>query len=552
MRQCLMAVLGVIACLAATQAAAERRVALVVGNSQYAYTPALANPRNDAHDIAETLRQVGFEVTVGYDLDQTKFAHVIDAFAQALDGADVGLFFYAGHGLQINEKNYLVSTEARLESAFLVPSETIELDAVIRLMESKTSTSLIFLDACRNNPLADNLKRNLAAINRAVTVGRGLARIEPTGRDTLVAFSSAPGHEAADGHGRNSPFTASLLRHLPKPGLEVSVMLKEVTADVRRESNNAQRPQQLSDMSKTFYFAKAEQATATALPASAPIPSGLPTDPADPVDMAFWQSAAATNECESIRAYLRRFPNGYFVDLARIAERSLCKAGPEVAVAPPQRPSPPVAPALTSGPAAVPAATAPSPVRPVGAGTNVAIAAPGAAPPSVTPVVTPDAVDLGRKLQGELLRVGCAASGIENDGTWGAGSREALRSFNERTRSIAPIDRPTTEALEAVRSRKERVCPCEAGTEVRGARCAVPKATERSRHAARPPEREQSLRAHGHIESGRLDAPRPGSPSYANVAIAPNNRSGESWIYVGKQRCKTFEPRGSAPRIICP
>jgi hypothetical protein len=200
----------------------------------------------------------------------------------------------------------------------------------------------------------------------------------------------------------------------------------------------------------------------------------------------------------------------------------------------------------------VPAATAPSPVRPVGAGTNVAIAAPGAAPPSVTPVVTPDAVDLGRKLQGELLRVGCAASGIENDGTWGAASREALRSFNERTRSIAPIDRPTTEALEAVRSRKERVCPCEAGTEVRGARCAVPKATERSRHAARPPEREQSLRAHGHIESGRADAPRLGSPSYANVAIAPNNRSGESWIYVGKQRCKTFEPRGSAPRIICP
>jgi hypothetical protein len=557
MRQCLMTVLGVVGCLAATQAAAERRVALVVGNAQYAYTPTLPNPRNDAHDIAETLRQVGFEVTVGYDLDQSKFARIIDAFAQALDGADVGLFFYAGHGLQINEKNYLVSTEARLESAFLVPSETIELDAVIRLMESKTSTNLIFLDACRNNPLIDNLRHNLAAINRAVTVGRGLARIERTGRDTLVAFSSAPGQEAADGHGRNSPFTASLLQHLLKPGLEVSVMLKEVTADVRRETDNAQRPQQLSDMSKTFYFVKAEPATATALPASARIPPGSPTDPPDPLDVAFWQSAAATKECESIRAYLRRFPNGYFVDLARIAERPLCKAGPEVAVAPPQRPSLAVAPALTSGPAAVPAAPAPSPVQPVGAGTNVAIAPP-AAPPSVAPVVTPvvtsDAVDLGRKLQGELLRVGCAASGIEIDGTWGAASREALRSFNERTRSIAPIDQPTTEALEAVRSRKERVCPmpCEAGTELRGTSCAVLKATERSRHAARPPERDQSLRAQGHVEPGRADPPRPGSRSYANVPIAPNNRSGESWIYVGKQRCKTFEPRGSAPRIICP
>src|SRR5258707_8854705 len=245
MRRCLIAVLGVIGCLAATQALAERRVALVIGNAQYAHTPALPNPRNDAQDIADALRRVGFEVTLGYDLDQIRFARTIDDFVRALEGADVGLFFYAGHGLQINEKNYLVSTEAKLESTFLVPSETIELDAVIRLMESKANTNLIFLDACRNNPLTDNLKRNRAAINRTVSVGRGLARIEPTGRDTLVAFSSAPGQEAADGRGRNSPFTASLLRHMPKPGLEVSVMLKEVTADVRQETRSEEHTSEL-------------------------------------------------------------------------------------------------------------------------------------------------------------------------------------------------------------------------------------------------------------------------------------------------------------------
>jgi hypothetical protein len=555
MRRCLIAMLGVIGCLAATQALAERRVALVVGNAQYAHTPALPNPRNDAQDIADALRRVGFEVTLGYDLDQTRFARTIDDFARALDGADVGLFFYAGHGLQVNQKNYLVSTEAKLESTFLVPSETIELDAVIRLMESKANTNLIFLDACRNNPLADNLKRNLAAINRAVSVGRGLARIEPTGRDTLIAFSSAPGQEAADGRGRNSPFTASLLRRLPKPGLEVSVMLKEVTNDVLQDTNNAQRPQQLSDMSKAFYFVKAEPAVVTAAP-PAPIAAPVaPADPVDPVDVAFWQSAAATNECEAIRAYLRRFPNGRFVDLARISERRLCKAGPEVAVAPPQRPSSPlVTPALTPGPAAVPAG--PSPVtQPAGAATNVAVAAPTGVPqpaaPIVTSVVAPEVVDVGRKLQRELQRVGCAASGIETDGTWGTTSREALRSFNERTRSIAVVDRPTAEALEAVRSHKERVCPlpCEAGTELRGTSC-VAKPPERSRHAARPPERDRSLRPQR--EPGRADAPRPGGPSYANVPISPNNRNGESWIYVGKQRCKTYEPPGSAPRIICP
>jgi len=167
--------------------------------------------------------------------------------------------------------------------------------------------------------------------------------------------------------------------------------------------------------------------------------------------------------------------------------------------------------------------------------------------------VAPDVVDIGRKLQRELSRVGCAVSGTETDGTWGTASREALRSFNERTRSITLVDRPTPEALEAVRGHKERVCPtpCEAGTELRGTSC-VAKPPERSRRAARPPEREQSPRAQRHVEPGRADAPRPGSTSYANVPISPNNRNGESWIYVGKQRCKTYEPPGSAPRIICP
>jgi uncharacterized caspase-like protein len=487
MRRYLTTLYGVIGCLAGcivvTQAAAERRVALVVGNSQYAYTPALPNPRNDADDIANTLKNVGFEVVVGYDLDHIKFARLIDDFARTLDGADVGLFFYAGHGLQFNDKNYLVTTEARLESTFQVGSETIELDAVIRLMEAKAQTNLIFLDACRNNPLSDNLKRNLAAINRAVTVGRGLARIEPTGRDTLVAFSAAPGQEAADGRGRNSPFTAALLQHLPKPGLEVSVMLKEVTADVRRDTNNTQRPQQLSDMSKTFYFAKAEPEAVTAPPPLAAAPPVASTaDPVAQFDAQFWQSAEAANECEPIRAYVRQFPNGRFIELARLAERRLCKAGPEVAL--PQLSPPGPAPAAASGPSlAAPAA---------GATTNATLAPTNI--PSATPTPPPvvNVVEIGRKLQRELSRVGCVASGMESDGTWGSASRNALQSFNERTRSVVEIDKPTPEALEAVQGHKDRVCPtvCEPGTELHGTDCvAVPKPQDRSRHAARPPAR---------------------------------------------------------------
>jgi len=502
MRRCLTALFGIIGCLigcmAATQAVAERRVALVVGNAQYAYTPALPNPRNDARDVAETLRQVGFEVMVGYDLDHTGFARLIDDFARTLEGADVGLFFYAGHGLQFNDRNYLVTTEARFESTFQVPSETIELNAIIRLMESKTETNLIFLDACRNNPLTDNLRRNLAAINRTVTVGRGLARIEPTGRDTLVAFSAAPGQEAADGRGRNSPFTASLLRHLPKPGLEVSVMLKEVTADVRRETGNAQRPQQLSDMSRTFYFVDAVPDVAKGAPQTAAAP---PPEPADAVDLATWQWADAAKECEPIRLYLRRFPNGRFADLARFSELRLCRADtPAVALAP------------------------------------------AALPPTPPPAPAVNILEIGRKLQKELSRVGCALNGMENDGTWGGASRDALRLFNERTNSIAEIDRPTPEALEAVQTHKERVCPvsCEPGTELRGTSCvATPRPLEqRSRHAARPPERERSR------------SPRT-SPAHADAGSSTLQK-GESWTYQGSKRCKSIDTPGLPPRIICP
>src|SRR5207344_749949 len=138
-------------------------------------------------------------------------------------------------------------------------------------------------------------------------------------RDTLIAFAAAPGQEAADGGSdRNSPFTAALLKHLPTPGLEVSVMLKEVAAEVRRDTRNGQRPQQLSDMTKAFYFAKAEQAATTRVDASAE-PIRRPTaatgdEPA--LDMAFWNDAKSSGDCDAVRAYLQRFPRGIFVELA--------------------------------------------------------------------------------------------------------------------------------------------------------------------------------------------------------------------------------------------
>lgn len=383
------------AVVAAPDARAERRVAFVVGNGAYSNGPVLPNPRNDASDMAESLRKLGFEVLLGTDLDQQGFARHIERFANMLDGADVALFYYAGHGLQINDKNYLVSVNAQLTSEFLVPAETIELEMVIRLMESKAAVNLVFLDACRNNPLAESLRRNLAALKRSSVLGRGLARVEPSGRDTLVAFAAAPGQEAADGADqRNSPFTAALLRHMMLPGQEISVMLKQVAADVRRDTQSAQRPQQLSDMTRTFYFSKGEQLASNEAGAkpepprqdSARATAGTANDRA--VDVAFWTAAQSANECDAVKAYLARFPNGLFVELAKLSERRLCASAPTTAAvepvpAPPPASMAPAAPAASATPAS-PSPASPSPASPP-AGAALVSAPPAMTPPASSP-----------------------------------------------------------------------------------------------------------------------------------------------------------------------
>jgi formylglycine-generating enzyme required for sulfatase activity len=395
--------------LGIADARAEKRVALVIGNATYANAGVLRNPRNDATDMAAMLKRLGFDVTLGLDLDQQHFATTIDRFARQLDEADVALFFYAGHGLQINDKNYLVSVNARLTSEFLVSSETIELDAIVNLMESKVPVNLVFLDACRNNPLAEKLRKNLVAMKRGASLGRGLARIEPTRRDTLVAFAAAPGQEAADGNGRNSPFTSALLKYLPKPNLEVSVMLKYVANEVGEATHNTQRPQQLSDMTRTFYFANAPaDGSFKDAALQRPLPSqpsagrnAAPSDEDRQVEIAFWNSAQAANDCQAMRAYRDRFPKGVFTALAVLAERRLCssrhvtvlEAAPDADSPKPAPPPPPslgtaVAPQKLPPP---PSLTAPAPNRPaLSAGTAPAVP-PTPAPPSPILSVTPPA-----------------------------------------------------------------------------------------------------------------------------------------------------------------
>jgi len=217
----------------------ERRVALVVGNSAYENAPVLPNPRNDAADITATLRKLGFDVIDGQDLDRREMEKKIREFSRKIENADLALFYYAGHGLQVTGKNYLVPIDAKLEREGDLSFEAIDVDIVLQQLENGPRANLVFLDACRNNPLARTLARSLNV--RSSAVGMGLASMQG-GVGTMIVYATQPNNVALDGDGRNSPFTAALLAHLPTPDVDISIMLRRVRADVIRATNQKQVP----------------------------------------------------------------------------------------------------------------------------------------------------------------------------------------------------------------------------------------------------------------------------------------------------------------------
>ena len=219
-------------------AGASDRVALVVGNAAYEHTDALRNPGNDAEAMAAALERLGFEVVLGTDLDLDGFYDKLDEFDAASRGADVTLFFYAGHGLQVDGKNWLAPVDARLGSKLDLKRGAVELDTVLDQMRG--TTKLVYLDACRTNPLARGLARSMG-LTRTAAAERGLARVEDE-PGTLIGYATAPGGVADDGGGLNSPFTEALLAHIEMPGLSVNDMFGEVSKAVRRATGGDQVP----------------------------------------------------------------------------------------------------------------------------------------------------------------------------------------------------------------------------------------------------------------------------------------------------------------------
>jgi tetratricopeptide (TPR) repeat protein len=231
-------------------ASAGVRLALLLGNAKYEAVPALDNPSNDAADLAQALRNVGFEVIEQRDATRDVMAKAVHDFAERLRGADTALFFYAGHGLQMNGENYLLPVDAKIESAADVRFNTINLSDIQQEMEGTGRANIIILDACRNNPFADKLAHG----GRGVTT-RGLGRIDASGEGSLIVYSTQPNNVALDGAGRNSPFTAALLKHVATPGLEVRQMISKVRGDVLDATDHRQTPWDSSSLVGDVYLA---------------------------------------------------------------------------------------------------------------------------------------------------------------------------------------------------------------------------------------------------------------------------------------------------------
>lgn len=221
-----------------------KRVALVIGNSAYKSSP-LKNPANDAHDVATALRKLNFEVIERVNVDRKKMSKAMGDFGAKLKYCDVGLFYYAGHGMEVKGSNYLIPIDAESNSESEVVSDAIDMSVIMSYMEdAKTALNIVILDACRDNPFARSFRSN----------SRGLARIEaPTG--TVVAYATAPGKVAFDGEGRNGVYTKHLIDNIVTPDISLVQILQKISSDVAIETNGKQLPWiNLSPLKGDFYF----------------------------------------------------------------------------------------------------------------------------------------------------------------------------------------------------------------------------------------------------------------------------------------------------------
>ena len=241
----------------AALASSHGRVALIVGVSDYPGKMKLANPVNDANGISAALKDLHFEVITVLDPNRTEFIDALQQFKRSAAGAEAALFYYSGHGMQLRGVNYLLPKDVRFDRDWnTVTLEAISLQDVLDIMKENAAIKLAFLDACRDNPYADDLQRSMGKLERSASAPRGLApmRIGEGELNTALVFAALPGKTAADGSGKDSPFTLAILKNIRTPGATLDDLLNDVTSDVSDATNGEQIPERVSRMKTKFVF----------------------------------------------------------------------------------------------------------------------------------------------------------------------------------------------------------------------------------------------------------------------------------------------------------
>jgi uncharacterized caspase-like protein len=487
---------------------AEKRVALVLGNAAYQNVAALPNPVNDGAMIAATLKDAGFDVVDSrHDLAAAETRRALRDFADRARDADIAVIYYAGHGMEVDGTNYLIPVDAKLERDTDVYDEAFSLDRVLLAIEPAKRLRLVILDACRDNPFARNMKRTIAS--RAI--GQGLAKIEPTSPNMLIAYSAKAGSTAMDGDGKNSPFTVALAKHLTTPGLDVRRAFGFVRDDVLKSTSNRQEP---------FVYGSLGGDDVPLVPAKAATVSTPAPNPQAEARRDYELALQIGNK-DALNAFLAQYPDGFYASLARIqlakiaaeearvaatekarlAEQERARLAAEGAQKKQQAKADADAKATEQARiaaekakqvaqeqaadaerkrVAAEAAAASTATDSKAAAGNPAANNLAAAPSTVekakeTSVASlnegPPQADITKSVQTELRRVGCLTSTA--DGEWNAASQRSLTLFNRYAGTKLDAKVASIDTRDAIKLKSSRVCPlvCEHGFKADGDHC---------------------------------------------------------------------------------
>ena len=306
-RLVLLAVALLIACSGGAWAQKEKRVALVVGNGAYQHAEPLRNPVNDARAMAKVLKDAGFEVILRENATRRGFVDALHEFSGKVPPGGVGLFYYAGHGIQVRGVNHLVPIDAALANERDVKYETIDLNDVLGgLDEARARLSLVILDACRDNPFARRFR----------STSRGLAQTDAP-RGTVIAYATAPGDTAADGDGENGVYTSELLKAIAQPGLKLEEVFKRTIDGVARVTANKQTPWVSSSFRGDFIFNAAAAPPPPPPPPPVAAPAPPPPPPSNTLEQTAWTTIANSTNPTMFELFLKRFPDGVYADFAR-------------------------------------------------------------------------------------------------------------------------------------------------------------------------------------------------------------------------------------------